>query len=230
MLLALAPRLLYTLSRLPHSARTHMADAKKPKLDIEKREMSSKAKVKSERLVWVDLEMSGLDINKEHIIEMACIITDADLNLLAQGPNLIIHQPDSVLDAMDEWNTTHHGQSGLTASVRASQISLQQAEVQMLDFVKEHTKPGKAPLAGNSVHADREFLKKYMPDFIQHLHYRIVDVSTIKELCRRWYPREFSEAPKKGLAHRALDDIQESIKELQYYKKTIFKDKENMIN
>lgn len=216
-------RILTKASRFPQLASSCMSESKKLKFD--NREMSSKAKQVTERLVWVDLEMSGLDINKEHILEMACLVTDADLNLLASGPNLIIHQPDEVLDGMGEWCTKQHGESGLTAAVRASEISLQQAEQQMLDFVKEYTKPGRAALAGNSVHADREFLKKYMPAFTEHLHYRIVDVSTVKELCRRWYPREFNEAPKKGLSHRALDDIQESIKELQYYRNTIFKAK-----
>lgn len=178
---------------------------------------------KNERLVWVDLEMSGLDIEKEHILEMACLVTDGQLNIIAEGPSLIIHQPDSVLDAMGEWCTKHHGESGLTEAVRKSDISLAAAEHQMLDFIQKHTSPKAAILSGNSVHADKVFLDKFMPSFMAHLHYRIVDVSTVKELCRRWYPEEYKKAPPKAGAHRALDDIKESIEELKYYKTTIFK-------
>ncbi|XP_052794148.1 oligoribonuclease, mitochondrial-like isoform X2 [Mya arenaria] len=167
--------------------------------------------------------MSGLDVNKEHILEMACLVTDQDLNIIAECEDLVIHQPPTVLDNMGEWCKEHHGKSGLTEAVRRSQISLMEAEDRMLRFVKEHTLPGSAPLAGNSVHADRTFLVKYMPRFTQHLHYRIVDVSTVKELSRRWYPSEFSRAPKKKLSHRALDDIKESIEELNYYRQNIFK-------
>ncbi|KAK2156899.1 hypothetical protein LSH36_202g03035 [Paralvinella palmiformis] len=175
------------------------------------------------RLVWVDLEMSGLDVNNDHILEMACLISDGQLNLIAEGPDLVIHQPDEVLEQMEDWCKEHHGQSGLTAAVRQSEISLNEAEGKMLDFISQHTQQGKSPLAGNSVHMDRLFLQKYMPRFTSHLHYRIVDVSTVKELCRRWYPKELKGAPAKALNHRALDDIHESMKELQYYKKVIFK-------
>ncbi|XP_072013336.1 oligoribonuclease, mitochondrial-like isoform X2 [Amphiura filiformis] len=181
------------------------------------------AKELKERLVWVDLEMTGLDVNKDHILEMACLITDGDLNLIAEGPNIIVHQSDEVLSNMNDWCVQHHGQSGLTEAVKASKISLQQAEYEMLSFVREHSAPGFCPLAGNTVHADKVFLEKYMPQFTKHLHYRIVDVSTIKELCRRWYPQDFSAAPDKQAEHRALDDIRESIKELKYYRKCIFK-------
>ncbi|XP_045216162.2 oligoribonuclease, mitochondrial-like isoform X2 [Mercenaria mercenaria] len=167
--------------------------------------------------------MSGLDVEKEHILEMACLVTDADLNIIAETEDLVIHQPDSVLDNMGDWCKQHHGESGLTEAVRKSKISLSDAEDRMLQFVQEHTVKRKAPLAGNSIHADRMFLVKYMPRFIDHLHYRLVDVSTIKELSRRWYTREFSNAPKKKLTHRALDDIKESIEELQYYRYNIFK-------
>ncbi|XP_037605324.1 small fragment nuclease [Sebastes umbrosus] len=177
----------------------------------------------SRRLVWVDLEMTGLDIEKDKIIEMACIITDADLNVLAEGPNLIINQPNELLEGMSEWCIEHHGKSGLTQAVQDSKITLEQAEYEFLSFVRQHTPPGQCPLAGNSVHADKKFLDKYMPQFMYHLHYRIVDVSTIKELCRRWFPEEYKLAPHKKAAHRALGDIQESIKELQYYRANIFK-------
>ena len=176
-----------------------------------------------DHIVWVDLEMTGLDINTCHIIEMACIITDKDLNVIAESEDIIIHQPDDIMDNMNEWCTQHHGESGLTKSVKESTISLAQAECQMLEFIKGHVSKGTCPLAGNSVHADRLFLNKYMPDFLSHLHYRIIDVSTVKELCRRWYPKEFTNAPTKKLAHRALDDIRESIEELKYYREHLFK-------
>ncbi|XP_061595312.1 oligoribonuclease, mitochondrial-like [Cololabis saira] len=176
-----------------------------------------------QRMVWVDLEMTGLDIDKDQIIEMACIITDPDLNLVAEGPNLIINQPDELLDGMSEWCREHHGKSGLTQAVRSSTITLQQAEYEFLSFVRQHTPPGQCPLAGNSVHADKRFLDKFMPQFMFHLHYRIVDVSTIKELSRRWFPDEYKRVPHKKNTHRALDDIQESIKELQFYRTNVFK-------
>ncbi|XP_076875405.1 small fragment nuclease [Brachyhypopomus gauderio] len=175
------------------------------------------------RMVWVDLEMTGLDIEKDQIIEMACIITDSDLNILAEGPNLIINQPNELLDSMSDWCKEHHGTSGLTQAVRDSRISLQQAEYEFLSFVRLHTPPGHCPLAGNSVHADKRFLDKFMPQFMRHLHYRIIDVSTLKELCRRWYPEDYKLAPQKRASHRALDDIHESIKELKYYRANVFK-------
>lgn len=179
--------------------------------------------MESRRLVWVDLEMTGLDIDKCHIIEMACLITDENLNIVAEAPDLVIHQPNSVLEAMDKWCVKHHGESGLTAAVKASKISLSEAKKTFLEFVKQYTQPKQCQLAGNSVHADKKFLDKYMPQFMDHLHYRIVDVSTVKELCRRWYPEVYKQVPQKKENHRALDDIKESIVELQFYKKMIFK-------
>ncbi|XP_031558949.1 oligoribonuclease, mitochondrial-like [Actinia tenebrosa] len=176
-----------------------------------------------DNLVWVDLEMTGLDPDTCHIIEMSCLITDADLNIIAEAPNVVIHQSDEVLNEMGEWCKKHHEKSGLTAAVKASNITLKRAEEIMVDFVKRYVPPHDCPLAGNSVHEDRRFLKKYMPTFMDHLHYRIVDVSSIKELCRRWHPKIYKEAPRKALNHRAPDDIKESIRELQYYKKTVFK-------
>ncbi|XP_056297313.1 small fragment nuclease isoform X2 [Pseudoliparis swirei] len=181
------------------------------------------------------LLMTGLDIEKDQIIEMACIITDSDLNILAEGPNLIINQPNKLLEGMSEWCKEHHGKvcllllffyaevPGLTQAVKDSKITLEQAEYEFLSFVRQHTPPGPCPLAGNSVHADKRFLDKHMPQFMHHLHYRIVDVSTIKELCRRWFPEEYKMVPHKKAAHRALNDIQESIKELQYYRANVFK-------
>ncbi|KAG7163240.1 oligoribonuclease, mitochondrial-like [Homarus americanus] len=177
----------------------------------------------SERLVWVDLEMTGLDVEKEEIMEAAVIITDSELNVVSEGPNIILKVEDKVLDNMNDWCRQHHGKSGLTEGCRKSIISLSAAEDQLLQFVTQHTEKGKAPLAGNSVHADKKFLDKYMPKLMKHLHYRIVDVSTVKELCRRWYPEDFTAAPSKKVSHRALDDIKESIEELKYYKSSIFK-------
>ncbi|XP_070839868.1 small fragment nuclease [Chaetodon trifascialis] len=187
------------------------------------RKISMSSTAMCQRMVWVDLEMTGLDIEKDRIIEMACIITDSDLNILAEGPNLIINQPDSLLEGMSEWCKEHHGKSGLTQAVRDSKITVEQAEYEFLSFIRQHTPPGQCPLAGNSVHADKRFLDKYMPQFMYHLHYRIIDVSTIKELCRRWFPEEYKMVPHKKATHRALDDISESIKELQYYRVNVFK-------
>ncbi|KAK3521657.1 hypothetical protein QTP70_014698 [Hemibagrus guttatus] len=184
---------------------------------------SPSAETVNQRMVWVDLEMTGLDIEKDEIIEMACIITDSALNIVAEGPNLIIKQPDELLDNMSDWCKEHHGKSGLTQAVRDSKISLQQAEYEFLSFIRQHTPPGQCPLAGNSVHADKRFLDKYMPQFMHHLHYRIIDVSTVKELCRRWFPEDYKHAPQKKASHRALGDIQESIKELTFYRETVFK-------
>lgn len=167
--------------------------------------------------------MTGLDLETCHIIEMACLITDDQLNIIAEGPDIIIYQSDEVMKKMNEWCIKHHGESGLTEEVRNSKTSLQQAEMEMLSFVRQHTPKGYCPLAGNSVHADKGFLAKYMPQFMSHLHYRIVDVSTVKELCRRWYPETYEKAPRKRASHRALADIKESIKELKFYRQNIFR-------
>nr|XP_058940757.1 oligoribonuclease, mitochondrial-like [Pocillopora verrucosa] len=187
------------------------------------RKIASSLTMENQRLVWVDLEMTGLDIDECHIIEMACLITDENLNIVAEAPDLVIHQPNSVLEAMDEWCVKHHGESGLTAAVKASKTSLSEAQQIFLEFIKKHTPAKQCALAGNSVHWDKKFLDKYMPKFMNHLHYRIVDVSTVKELCRRWYPEIYQQVPKKKQTHRALDDIKESIIELQFYKQKIFK-------
>ena len=173
------------------------------------------------RIVWVDLEMSGLDINKEHILEMSCLITDADLNIIATGPEIVINQSDEVLDNMGEWCKNMHGKTGLTEAVKKSKIDLKSAESIMLDFIKKHVPKGACPLAGNSIHLDRMFLDKYMKNFVNHLHYRIIDVSSIKELATRWYPNN-KFFPKYN-THRSLDDIKESIEELKHYRSTIFK-------
>nr|XP_054764744.1 oligoribonuclease, mitochondrial-like [Lytechinus pictus] len=191
--------------------------------DTHNRPRQKKNEELKSRLVWVDLEMTGLDLNTCHIIEMACLITDEDLNIVAEGPNIIIHQPDEILDKMNDWCVQHHTASGLVDAVKASKVSLQQAEYEMLSFVREYTYPKLCPLAGNSIHVDKTFLVKYMPQFMDHLHYRIVDVSSVKELCRRWYPKEFEAGYQKKASHRAMGDIKESLEELRYYRRTIFK-------
>ncbi|KAG0079071.1 Oligoribonuclease, mitochondrial [Podila epicladia] len=178
---------------------------------------------KQPSLVWIDCEMTGL-LATDKLIEIAVIITDDELNIVAEGPNLIIHQPKHVMDSMNAWCIDHHGASGLTASVLASTISTSDACTQVLSFIQQHIPEQRVGiLAGNSVHADKVFLDREMKPIIDHLHYRIVDVSTVKELARRWYPREFAATPAKQGAHRALDDIKESIAELKYYRSAVFK-------
>lgn len=181
-------------------------------------------------LVWIDLEMTGLDPEICTIIEIATIITDSQLNIIAEGPNLVIHQSEEALAVMDEWNVKHHGESGLTEAVRNSKISLEEAERETLKFIRKHTAPRTAPLCGNSIWQDRRFLIKYMPKIEAHVHYRNIDVSSVKELARRWYapellavePVELAEGEQAAQAHRALDDIKASIAELKLYRERIF--------
>jgi oligoribonuclease len=173
-------------------------------------------------LVWMDLEMTGLDPKTCVIIEIASLVTDKNLNLIAQGPSLVIHQSQSVLDAMDDWNKKHHGESGLIKQVQESTITLEEAEKQTLDFVSKYTKLKSSPLCGNTIYQDRRFLIEYMPTLENYLHYRLVDVSSIKELVKRWYGSE-SQMPQKKQKHKALDDILETVEELKFYKKTVFK-------
>lgn len=175
---------------------------------------------KKSNLIWIDLEMSGLKPETDEILEIATLVTDKDLNILAEGPSLVIHQPDSVLEAMDEWCTTHHGASGLTQKVRESSITLEQAEAETVAFVKEWVEEGASPLCGNSIWQDRRFLIKYMPKLDAYCHYRNIDVSTLKELARRWKPESLEGVVKSG-SHRALDDIIESINELAHYRATL---------
>jgi oligoribonuclease len=177
---------------------------------------------RAQRIVWIDLEMTGLDPERERILEAAVLITDSQLQVIAEGPDLVVHQPDELLAAMDAWNTEHHGASGLTARSRASSVTEAEAERQLLDFVRAHCDPQTAPLAGNSVWQDRRFLARYMREFERYLHYRLIDVSTIKELARRWYPQALAAAPIKRDAHRALEDIRESLAELRYYRQVVF--------
>ena len=172
---------------------------------------------KRNNLIWIDLEMTGLSPENDRIIEIATIVTDAQLNVLAEGPVLAVHQSDALLDGMDEWNTTHHNNSGLVARVKASRISEMQAQAQTIDFLKEYVEAGMSPMCGNSICQDRRFLANYMPELEAFFHYRNLDVSTLKELARRWKP-EILEGLKKENKHLALDDIRESITELQYYR------------
>ena len=172
---------------------------------------------KRNNLIWIDLEMTGLSPEHDRIIEIATIVTDAQLNVLAEGPVLAVHQSDALLDGMDEWNTTHHNNSGLVARVKESRISEMQAQAQTIDFLKEYVEAGMSPMCGNSICQDRRFLANYMPELEAFFHYRNLDVSTLKELARRWKP-EILEGLKKENKHLALDDIRESITELQYYR------------
>lgn len=174
-----------------------------------------------ERLVWIDLEMTGLDVTKESIIEIATVVTDGELNIIAQGPNLAINVEESLLAGMDEWNTSHHTSSGLVERVRQEGVSIEEAEERTLQFLQEWVPEGRAPLCGNSVWNDKKFMEKEMPKLVEHLHYRMIDVSTVKELARRWYPG-VGRYEKKG-AHLALDDILESIEELRYFRSKVFK-------
>ncbi len=168
-------------------------------------------------LVWMDLEMTGLDPDRDLIIEMATIITDSDLNVCAEGPVLAIHQPEEALAAMDDWNQKHHGESGLLDRVRKSPISQLEAQAQTLAFLERHVEPNSAPLCGNTIWQDRRFLARHMPDLERFLHYRIIDVSSLKELVVRWRP-ELLAGFTKANEHTALADIKESIAELRYYR------------
>jgi oligoribonuclease len=177
----------------------------------------------TDRLVWIDCEMTGLDLGRDALIEIAVLVTDGDLTVLGEGVDVVIHADEAALAGMPEVVREMHERSGLTDAVRASAVTVAEAEKLALDYVREHVPdPRTAPLAGNSVATDRAFLARDMPALDGHLHYRMVDVSSVKELCRRWYPRVFYAKPEKGLAHRALADIMESIRELEYYRRTLF--------
>jgi oligoribonuclease len=177
----------------------------------------------ADRLVWIDCEMTGLDLRRDALIEVAVIVTDAELNPLDEGMDVVIHAADDVLATMIPFVRDMHASSGLTEAVCASTIQLGEAEKLVLDYVRSHVPdPKAAPLCGNSIATDRGFLARDMPDLDEHLHYRMVDVSSIKELAKRWYPRVYQAQPDKGLSHRALADIGESIRELAYYRRTLF--------
>lgn len=173
-------------------------------------------------LIWIDLEMTGLDPRHDHIIEIAAVVTDPNLNVIAEGPVFAIHQSEELLNGMDEWNTRQHNQSGLVKRVQDSQVTEQMAEAQMLEFLQKHTLPGKSPMCGNSIWQDRRFLAAYMPELEKYFHYRMVDVSTIKELALRWAPVIYN-GFKKESAHLALSDIHDSINELRYYREHLLK-------
>ena len=169
------------------------------------------------RLVWLDMEMTGLHPDIDRIIEVAMVVTDSELNLLAEGPVLAIHQPDTVLDAMDKWNQSTHGKSGLIDRVRASTLTEAAAQGILLEFIRAWVPEGKSPMCGNSIGQDRRFMARYMPELESWFHYRNLDVSTLKELARRWAPEVYRSFKKRG-AHTALADIQESIDELRHYR------------
>ena len=172
-------------------------------------------------LVWIDMEMTGLDPETCKVLEIATIVTDAQLNVLAEGPVIAVHQPDSILDTMDEWCTRVHGNSGLTARCRESKVDEAEAARQTIAFLSDHVDAGKSPLCGNTIGQDRRFMVKYMPELEEYFHYRSIDVSTIKELAKRWQPEVLDGFEKKGV-HLALDDIRESIEELRYYREKVF--------
>lgn len=175
---------------------------------------------KKNNLIWIDLEMTGLDFANDSIIEIATIVTDSQLNEIATGPDLVIHAPDSLLDSMDEWNTKQHTKTGLVDKVKASSITIDQAERQTIDFLSEFVDPQCSPMCGNSICTDRRFLARQMPLLENFFHYRHIDVSTLKELARRWKP-DIAKIDDKNSDHRALSDIRDSIKELQLYRKAM---------
>ncbi|MBW0014438.1 oligoribonuclease [Mycobacterium sp.] len=176
-----------------------------------------------DELVWVDCEMTGLDLGSDKLIEIAALVTDADLNVLGDGVDVVIHADDAALSSMIDVVAEMHSRSGLIDEVKASTVDLSAAEEMVMDYIGTHVKqPKMAPLAGNSIATDRSFIARDMPKLDSYLHYRMIDVSSIKELCRRWYPRIYYGQPAKGLAHRALADIHESIRELKFYRQTAF--------
>ena len=177
---------------------------------------------KKDHLIWLDLEMTGLEPEDHVILEIGCVVTDSNLNMINEGPVFAVQQPESILATMDPWSQDQHEKSGLTQRSRASQVSLVEAEEKTLAFLKEHCVAQSSPLCGNSIGQDRRFLCKYMPKLNAFFHYRNIDVSTVKELVRRWYPASH-QSPEKKKTHHVLDDIRESIEELRHYRRTIFK-------
>lgn len=173
-------------------------------------------------LIWIDLEMTGLNPDHDRIIEIATVVTDSDLNVVAEGPVFAIHQSNELLDGMDDWNTRQHNGSGLVERVKSSQVNEKQAEAETLAFLKRHTVDGKSPMCGNSIWQDRRFLSRYMPELENYFHYRMVDVSSLKELALRWAPRIYNGVTKES-HHLALEDIRDSINELRYYREHFLK-------
>jgi oligoribonuclease len=184
--------------------------------------VQGRAVSKSDNLVWIDLEMTGLDPLSDHILEVATIVTDSHLHVLAEGPVIAIHRPEAVLDGLDEWNRTTHGASGLLDRVRSSRVTVAEAEARTLEFLGQHAVAGASPMCGNSICQDRRFLAREMPALEKFFHYRNLDVSTVKELARRWAPAVL-EGVKKSSTHAALDDVRESIEELVHYRREFFR-------
>ena len=176
---------------------------------------------KSKNLIWIDLEMTGLDTQSDNIIEIATIVTNQDLEIIAEGPEIVINQPKKIMDEMDEWNTKHHGKSGLTDKVLLSKITIQDAELETLNFLKKFVKAGISPMCGNSICQDRRFLARQMPELEKFFHYRNLDVSSLNILSNIWRP-DIAKSIKKSSKHRALEDIKDSINELIHYKSTFF--------
>jgi oligoribonuclease len=175
-----------------------------------------------DRLVWIDLEMTGLDVERHRIVEIAVLVTDAQLEVLADGLDLVVHQPPEVLADMDDFVRKMHTKSGLLPEIERSSLALESAGKQAIEYIKQFVpEPGTAPMCGNSIGVDRRFLDRYLPELDRYLHYRSIDVSSLKELCRRWYPDAYKKRPSKAETHRALDDIRESVAELRYYRDTI---------
>jgi len=184
--------------------------------------MSSKAATDTP-IIWIDCEMTGIDPAKDEIMEIACVVTDKNLEVIADGPNIIIHKPDNILNNLSSWHIEHFTKTNLIEASRQSTISVQDAEKEVLTFLEKHTTAGTSPLAGNTIYMDRIFINKEMPNLGKYCHYRLIDVSSVKELCNRWNKEIYNKQPKKKLMHRARDDIYESIFELKYYKQFMFK-------
>jgi oligoribonuclease len=177
-----------------------------------------------DRLVWIDLEMTGLDLERHRIVELAVIVTDAQLEVLADGLDLVVHQPPEVLAEMGDYVRKMHTKSGLLGEIERSSLSLDVAGTQAVEYIRQFVpEAGTAPMCGNSIGVDRRFLDRYLPDLDRYLHYRSIDVSSIKELCRRWYPAVYQKRPGKAETHRALDDIRDSVAELRFYRETIMR-------
>ena len=181
-------------------------------------------KPEDDRLVWIDLEMTGLDTDRHVIVEIACLVTDSELELVDEGIDIVVHQDAEAMSAMDDFVRKMHTKSGLLPQIEASTVDLATAGARVLEYVKGHVpRPGVSPLCGNSIGVDRRFLDRALPELDQYLHYRNIDVSSFKELCRRWYPEIYRGRPGKKESHRALDDIRESVAELRYYRETMLK-------